>query len=150
MEVFDLIGEREGFAVFGDDYGARAEEFGGAQVAEDSEIVFRGGIGWVEEDVVEGGLTGVAGGQGLQAAEGVGRVDDGAGADAERFEILSDESCGRLVIFHEDYLRGAAAEGFDADRAGASEEIDEMRAGDVRAEDVEEGFAEFVAGGTEG
>jgi len=150
VEVFDLVGEGEGFAVFGDDYGVGAEELGGAEVAEDAEVVVRGGIGWVEEDTVEGGLTGVAGGQGLQAAQGVGRVDDGARADGEGFEILSDEGYGWRVILHEDNLCGATTESFYAYGTRSGEEIDEVGASDCRTEDVEEGFAEFVAGGTEG
>ncbi len=44
---------------------------------------------------------------------------------------------------------GAAAEGFDAYGAGAGEDVEEARACDAGAKDVEERFAEAVAGGTE-
>jgi len=53
------------------------------------------------------------------------------------------------VIFDEGYVGGAAAEGFDADGAGAGEDVEEARACYGGAEDVEERFAQAVAGGTE-
>ena len=64
-------------------------------------------------------------------------------------EILADEFCGGRVIFEEGYVGGAAAEGFDAYGAGAGEDVEEARAYDAGAEDVEERFAKAVAGGTE-
>ena len=54
------------------------------------------------------------------------------------------------MVFDKGYVGGAAAEGFDADRASAGEDVKEARASDAGAEDVEECFAEAVAGGTEG
>jgi len=150
VEVFDLVWEGEGLAVFGDDNGVGGEKFGGAEVAEHAEIVIGGGVGRVEEDVAERWLSGVARGHGLQAAKGVGGKNRCAGADGEGFEIFADEGGGGRVVFDEDDFRGATAEGFDADGAGAGEEVDEMRAGDFLSEDVEEGFAKLVAGGTEG
>src|SRR5580704_3376997 len=54
------------------------------------------------------------------------------------------------MIFDEGYVGGAAAEGFDAYGAGASEDVEEAGAYDAGAEDVEERFAEAVAGGTKG
>lgn len=54
------------------------------------------------------------------------------------------------MIFDEDGFGGAAAEGFDADGAGAGEDVEEARACDGGAEDVEEGFAQAVTGGTKG
>jgi len=53
------------------------------------------------------------------------------------------------VIFEEGYVGGAAAEGFDADGAGAGENVEEARARYGGAENVEERFAQAVAGGTE-
>lgn len=53
------------------------------------------------------------------------------------------------MIFDEGYVGGAAAEGFDADGAGPGEDVEEARAYDAGAEDVEEGFAKAVAGGAE-
>ncbi len=50
-------------------------------------------------------------------------------------------------MLDEDGFAGAAAEGLDADGAGARVEIKKNSAGDARREDVEEGLAEAVAGG---
>lgn len=54
------------------------------------------------------------------------------------------------MVFDKGCVDRAAAEGFDADGAGAGEDVEEARASDGGAEDVEECFAEAVAGGTEG
>jgi len=54
------------------------------------------------------------------------------------------------VILDEGYVGGAAAEGFDADGASACENVEKARAHYARAEDVEERFAQAIAGGTEG
>src|ERR1700730_14984066 len=64
-------------------------------------------------------------------------------------KILPNEFSGRRVIFNEQDVDGAAADGFDANRAGTSEKINELRAGDLRAKNVEERFAETVAGGAQ-
>src|SRR5947209_3255679 len=53
------------------------------------------------------------------------------------------------MIFDEDDLRCAAADCFDADSAGASEDVKEARAGDVGTENIEESFAQTIAGRTE-
>ena len=53
------------------------------------------------------------------------------------------------MIFNEDGFCCAAAEGFDAHGAGAGENVDEARAFDRGAQNVEERFAKAVAGGTE-
>ena len=45
------------------------------------------------------------------------------------------------MIFDEGYVGGAAAEGFDADGAGAGENVEEARAYDAGAENVEERFS---------
>jgi hypothetical protein len=51
------------------------------------------------------------------------------------------------VIFNEDDVGRAATDGFDADRAGSSEEVEEAGTFYARTEDVEESFAQHVAGG---
>jgi hypothetical protein len=53
------------------------------------------------------------------------------------------------MIFHEHDFGGAAAEGFDANRAGSREKVNESGASDTRAQNIEDGFAQFVAGGTQ-
>ena len=150
MEVFDFVWECEGFAVLGDDDGVGAQDCGGAEVAESAEIFIGGGVGRIEKDVVKSWLSSVAGQESLQSAEDLGGKNRCAGADGERFEIFADQCDGRCMIFDEDDSCGAAAESFDADGAGAGKEVDEIRAGDFWTENVEQGFAELVAGGAEG
>jgi len=81
---------------------------------------------------------------------GVGGEDGVGGSNFERVEILADEFCGGRVIFDEGYVGGTAAEGFDADGTGAGEDVEEAGAYYAGTEDVEERFAQAVAGGTEG
>jgi len=51
------------------------------------------------------------------------------------------------MILDEDDFGGAAAQGLNADGAGSREKIDEAGAGYIRGQDVEECFAQAVAGG---
>ena len=62
-------------------------------------------------------------------------------------EIFADEADSGGMIFYEDGRNGSAADGFDTDGAGSGEQIEETRAFDAWAEDVEESFAQHVAGG---
>lgn len=80
---------------------------------------------------------------------GIHLQDGGAFADLQGFEIVADEFGGGGVILNEQHVFGAAAQGLDADRAGAGEKIEEAGARDSGGENVEEGFAEPVAGGAE-
>jgi len=110
-----------------------------------------GGVGGIDEYEIERRRgRSVAGGKFLEGGEGVGGEDGGAGGDLEGVEILADEFCGGRVIFDKGYIRGAAAEGFDAYGACAGKDVEEAGAYNARAENVEERFAEAVAGGTEG
>src|ERR1700722_20664127 len=49
------------------------------------------------------------------------------------------------MFFEEEDALGAAADGFDADRAGPGVSVDEITVLDGRAEDVEESFAQAIA-----
>jgi len=53
------------------------------------------------------------------------------------------------VIFEEGYVGSAAAESFDADGTGTGEDVEEAGAYYAGTEDIEERFAQAVAGGTE-
>ena len=53
------------------------------------------------------------------------------------------------MILDKHGFRCAAAECFDADRTGPGENIEEMGAFDLRAEHIEERFAETVARGAQ-
>ena len=54
------------------------------------------------------------------------------------------------MIFDEDSLGGAAAEGFDPDGAGARKDVEKTGAADTGGEDIEERFAEAVASRAQG
>src|SRR5882762_1810894 len=142
------MGQLEGAAMLDDDEAALAEKWG---EAEDAVVLVFFGVGRVDENEIEWWVRGlVAGGEFLESAQGVEGKDLCSVGDCERFEIAADESRGGGMVFDEDDVDGAAACSFDTDRAGAGEDVEEARAGDVGAEDVEEGFAEAIAGGTEG
>jgi hypothetical protein len=150
QEAADALGQIESAAMLGDYEAALAEKWGGAEEAEDAVVLRFFGVGRVEEDEIEWGVGRfVLVGDFLEGAEGVEGEDLRAGSDCEGCEVATDQASGGGVVFDEDDFEGAAAEGFDANGAGAGEDIEETRAGDVGAEDVEEGFAEAVAGGTE-
>jgi len=101
--------------------------------------------------VVEGGSAGTfSSGEHGQAAKSVYGEDGYTHIDAQRFEIAANQGGGGGVILDEDDFGGATAEGFDADGAGSRKKIDESRAGYVGGKNVEESFAEAVAGGAEG
>src|SRR6266852_5749250 len=91
-----------------------------------------------------------AGGEFFERAEGVDGEDMGSAGDRERFEIAADQDCGGGVVLDEHYFCCTTANRFDANGAGAGEDVEEARTADVGTEDVEEGFAQAVAGGAEG
>lgn len=149
-EAADALGELEGAAVLGDDEAALAEKWGGAEEAEDAVVLRFFGVGRVDEDEIEWGVGRfVLVGDFLEGAEGVEGEDLRAAGDCERCEVATNQDSGGGVVFDEDDFEGAAAESFDADGAGAGEDIEEAGARDVGTEDVEEGFAEAVAGRAE-
>jgi len=151
QEAADALGEIEGAAVLGDDEAALAEKWGGAEEAEDAVVLRFFGVGRVYESEIEWGVGRfVLVGDFLEGAEGVEGEDLRAAGDCEGFEVATDQDSGGGVVFDEDDFEGAAAEGFDANGAGASEDVEEARAGDVGAEDVEESFAKAVTGRAEG
>ena len=151
QEAADALGEIEGAAVLGDDEAALAEKWGGAEEAEDAVVLRFFGVGRVYESEIEWGVGRfVLVGDFLEGAEGVEGEDLRAAGDCEGCEVATNQDCGGGMVFDEDDFEGAAAEGFDANGAGAGEDIEEAGARDVGAEDVEEGFAKTVAGGAEG
>jgi hypothetical protein len=54
------------------------------------------------------------------------------------------------MALQKERVGGAAAEGFDSDGAGSRVGVEERRACDARGEDVEQGLAQAVGGGTRG
>lgn len=151
QQAAETLGELEGAAVLGDYDAAETEKGRVAEEAEDAIVFLFFGVRRVDEDEIEGRVGGlVAGSEFFEGAESIEREDLGFGLDFERGEIAADQGGGGGVVFDEEGLRGAATESFDADGAGAGEDVEEARAGDFGCEDVEEGFAQAVAGGTEG
>src|SRR5260370_40692135 len=72
LETADAPGELEGATVLGDDQAAGAEEWGGAEEAENAIVLILFGVGRVDEDEIEWGVCGlVAGGWVFEGAEGV-------------------------------------------------------------------------------
>lgn len=70
--------------------------------------------------------------------------------DAEGGEVGAEGFEGGGGVFGEPDVAGSAGEGFDAYGSGASVEVEEGATFEAGSEDVEEGFAEPVAGGAGG
>ena len=74
-------------------------------------------------------------------------------AEAEGFDVVADQAAGFGAGVDEDDRGGAAAHGFEAERAGAGEEVEDLEAGEVVAdaarEDVEDRLADAVGGGAD-
>src|SRR5580700_8914852 len=114
-ELVELFGELEFVVMLEDDERVGGEKIGGGEKFEGTGVVDVGGVGGIDEYEIERRRgRSVAGGKFLEGGEGVGGEDGGAGGDLEGVEILADEFCGGRVIFDKGYIRGAAAEGFDA------------------------------------
>ena len=151
QQTAEMLRQLEGAAVLGDYDAAETEKGRVAEEAEDAIVLLFFGVRRIDEGEIEwrvGGL--VAGGEFFEGAESIEREDLGFGLDFKRGEIAADQGGGGGVIFDEYGLCGAAAEGFDADGTGAGEDVEEARAGDFGGEDIEESFAQAVAGGAEG
>ena len=140
-----------GATVFGDNQAAWREKRRGAKKGEDAAIFFGGSVGRIEENDVERSACGsMLRGKALQAPQRVELENACASADAQRIEILLNKGGSGGMVFDEHNFAGAAAEGLDADGAGAGEEVEEAAAGDAFGQDVEKGLAEAVAGGAKG
>ena len=87
-------------------------------------------------------------GEALEERAGAAVFEGVAVDDLEGGEVGAEGSEGRLGVFGEPDVCGATADGFDADGSGAGVEVDKAALGDAWREDVEEGFAQAVAGGT--
>jgi len=148
-EAVELFGELEFVVMLEDDEGVMGQEIGGGEKFEGASVIDMVGVGGIDENEIEwrSGRS-VAGGEFLEGGEGIGGEDGVARSDLERVEILADEFCGGRVIFDEGNVGGAAAESFNADGAGAGEDVEKARADNAGAEDIEKRFAQAVAGGT--
>jgi hypothetical protein len=146
----EFFGEFEFSSVFGDDDGVGVYEGSVAEEIHNAEIFLGGRVRGIEEhEIVREIAVFLALFQLFEGAMGIHLQDGGAFADLQGFEIIADEFRGGGVIFYEEDVFGAAAQGFNADGAGAGEKIEEAGARDSGGENVEKGFAEPVAGGAE-
>jgi hypothetical protein len=100
-------------------------------------------VGRIEENDV-GPLAGEV------AAEGEERRasdDGGARFEFEGRQIFANGLQGGAVFLQEPGMAGAAAEGFDSDRAGSGIGVEKSGTLEVRGQDVEKGFAQAVGRG---
>jgi hypothetical protein len=150
QEAADALGQIESAAVLGDYEAALTEKWRGAEEAEDAVVLIFFGVGGIDENETEWSVGGlVAGGDFLERPKSVEGEDMGTAGDCEGFEVAADESGSGGVVFDEDGFDGAAAQSFDSNGAGTGEDVEEARTADVGTENVEEGFAQAVAGGAE-
>src|ERR1700689_5067292 len=104
------------------------------------------GIGRIEENKVG---DEVASGEFIEATHGVGCDYFYAGANIEGCEVLAHQANAVGIAVNEENFARASADGFDSDCASAGVQVDEERVFDGRAENVEERFAQAVAGGAD-
>jgi hypothetical protein len=144
-------GEWSFAGVLGDDEGIRGEELAASGAAEEVQgrfVLDLEVVGRVEEEDVDGagwGLDGLA--EAVEKGSGAAVFEGVALGDLEGREIRAEGGDGGGGLLGEPDVESAAADGLDADGAGAGVEIDEAAAFNTRGEDVEEGLAEAVAGG---
>jgi len=133
--------------VFGDDECVWREHGGGACATEEVQrrCVFAVGFpGRIEVDDIE--LTSGPGEVIEEGGDSAG-LDGVAGGDAERVQVGTEGSESRGGLFGEPDVCRATTEGLDANRTRTRVEIDKAGSGQARGEDVEEGFAQTIAGG---
>lgn len=137
------VGELEGGfgGVFGYDEGAGGEHGLAAEEAEGLGVGFFVVVGGVEEDEVDRLRETLEQRHHAAVFEGV------ATGDFEVLQVGAEGFEGRTAVLGEVDVSGSAADGFEAHGSGAGEEVYETAAGDARREDIEQGFAEAVAGG---
>ena len=153
VEIGDDFGKGVAGVVFGDDEGIGGEKrFGGLgrQAGEDMVVFGFFGVWGVDVDEVERGWVRLGDRQLLEGFHGVQGEEGRLFCELEGVEILADQGGGGLVVLDEGGVDGAAAEGLDAYCAGSGVDVEEAGALDGGAEDVEEGFADVIAGGTKG
>lgn len=151
LENAERFGEIERFAMFDNDDGGGGEKAGRGEIFQHARIIACGCVGRVDKHIV---ILVTAGFelrfQSFETAKGVSTEDRRVRGNFQRSEIFVDERDAGRVIFDECCVSGAATQGFYADGAGAGEDIEEARAGNSRAKDVEKSFAQAIAGGTHG
>ena len=138
FEITQCLRKIEGAAVLGDHKGAGREKRSGAKKGEDAVIFIDSSVRRIEEnDVEKSACRSVFRGEALQSPQSVELENSRAAENAERIEILLNEGGSGRMVFDEHRFSGTATEGFDADGAGAGEDVEEAATGDAFSQDVE-------------
>ena len=101
-----------------------------------------GVIGGVQEHQVE--LLAAA-----QIGQGVAVPDPGPVRKSAQLQVLPDQLQGGGAFVHKNHLQRAPAQGFDAQLAGAAEQVQYPAALDVELQDGEHALLDLVGGGTD-
>jgi len=147
FETTERLWKLGGAPVLGDYKGARRKERSGTEKCEDAAVFVGSGIRGIKENDIEcraGGSMFRC--EELQGASSVKLQDSCSAADAEGIEVLLNESGSRRMIFDEDGFRCTAAQRLDANGAGTREDIKEAAGRNAFGDNVEERFAETIAG----
>jgi hypothetical protein len=143
------LGKIEGTAMLSDDQASGIQQRGVPQKREYLLILMRGGVRWIEENNIEDGGIGVLlGGEFLQATKSIDGKHSRARTNFEQFQIFAKQLSRWAMVFDENYFSRAAAYGFDTDRAGPGKNVDEAAVRNAILKNVEERFAQAVAGRT--
>jgi hypothetical protein len=138
LQLTERLRKIEGAAVLGDHKGAGREKRSGAKKGEDAAIFIDSSVRRIEEnDVEKSACRSVFRGEALQSPQSVELENSRAAENAERIEILLNEGGSGRMVFDEHRFSGTATEGFDADGAGAGEDVEEAATGDAFSQDVE-------------
>ena len=135
-------------AVFGNDLGMRSENRTAPNAAKKIKragIFVLGLVRWVEKDEVDR-LRQFA--KALQHGSYTTVFQGESVANLQRGEIVPKSGQRRLGIFGEPDVLCTAAQRFDSNRPGAGIKIDEATAVKTWRKDIEEGFAQAIAGRT--
>lgn len=137
FEKAERLRKLQSAAMLRDDQGATREERSRAEKCEGAGVFVGGSIGRIEVNNIERRAAwNVFCGEALQSPQCVELQDSRAVAEAEGIQVVLNERGSRRMIFDKDDLGSAAAEGFDADRAGPREKIEEAATGDAFGENV--------------
>ena len=135
-------------AVFGNDERMRSENLPATDAAEKikrSGIFVLGLVGRVEKDDVDR-LRQLA--EALQHGSDAAVFQGEAAVNLQRGKILPKSSQRSLRVFSKPDVLRTAAQRFDSNCPGSGIEIDEVAAIEARRKDIEEGFAQAIAGRT--
>ncbi len=135
-------------AVFGNHKAMRSQYRPAADAAEKIKragIFVLGLVRWIEKDEIDR-LRQFA--EVLQHGSDATVFQGEAAANLQRGKILPKGGERRFGVFGKPHMLSTPAQRFDSNCSGAGVEIDEAAAIDARRKDIEEGFAQAIAGRT--